>query len=128
MFFVGYNKGMSEPDLILNATIDGKAVEIAIKPNDLDELYSNFLEYRRAYECVHSDEVVREAAEIAIEVGKVSTNLLQRRLRIGYGRAASILDELEELGVIGPEMHGNKPREVLMSDIKEYDSAKKAKE
>ena len=119
---------MSEPDFILNATIDGKAVEIAIKPNDLDELYSNFLEYRRAYERAHSDKVVREAAEVAIEVGKVSTNLLQRRLHIGYGRAASILDELEELGVIGPETHGNKPREVLMSDIKEYDSAKKAKE
>ena len=49
-------------------------------------------------------------------------------VQYGYGRAASILDELEELGVIGPETHGNKPREVLMSDIKEYDSAKKAKE
>jgi hypothetical protein len=47
-------------------------------------------------------------------MGRASTSLLQRRLRIGYGRAASILDGLEEAGIIGPS-NGAKPREVLVS-------------
>ncbi len=47
-------------------------------------------------------------------MGKASTSMLQRRLRIGYGRAASILDNLEDNGIIGPS-NGSKPREVLVS-------------
>ena len=114
---------MSEPDFILNAKIDGKAVEIAIKPNDLDELYDEYIEYRRAYERAHSEKLVREAAEVVIKVGAASTALLQRRLKIGFGRAASLLDELEDLGVIGPSTGGNRPREILMSNIEEFDKA-----
>jgi len=47
-------------------------------------------------------------------MGRASTSLLQRRLRVGYGRAASILDALEEAGVNGPS-NGSKPREVMVS-------------
>ena len=112
---------MSEPDFILKAKIDGKEVELAIQPSDLDELYNDYLDYRRAYERAHSERLVREAAEIAISVGKISTALLQRRLCIGYGRAASLIDELENLGVIGPNLGGNKSREILMSNIDEFD-------
>ena len=115
---------MSEPDFILNAKMNGKDVKLSIQPNDLDELYSNLLDYRQRYARAHSEKIVREAAEIAIEVGKISTELLQRRLLIGYGRAASIIDELEVLGVIGPASGGNKPREVLMESIDEYDNIK----
>ncbi|MCK4926630.1 hypothetical protein KAS10_04625, partial [Candidatus Aerophobetes bacterium] len=46
-------------------------------------------------------------------VGRASTSLLQRRLSIGYNRAARIMDELEKEGVVGPAM-GSKPREVLI--------------
>ncbi|PKM87260.1 hypothetical protein CVU83_03205, partial [Candidatus Falkowbacteria bacterium HGW-Falkowbacteria-2] len=60
------------------------------------------------------DELMSEAQEIIIKAGKASTSLLQRRLSIGYGRAAKILDMLEEAGVIGPA-NGSKPREILLS-------------
>ncbi|HET9949106.1 MAG TPA: DNA translocase FtsK 4TM domain-containing protein, partial [Longimicrobiales bacterium] len=59
------------------------------------------------------DELFRQAAEICIQNGGGSTSLLQRRLSIGYGRAARIVDQLEEAGVLGPS-EGAKGREVLM--------------
>ncbi|MDD4466221.1 MAG: DNA translocase FtsK, partial [Patescibacteria group bacterium] len=54
------------------------------------------------------------AREIIVEAGRASTSLLQRRLSIGYGRAAKILDLLEEQGFVGAP-NGSKPREVLVS-------------
>ncbi len=65
-------------------------------------------------------DVERQAAEIAIRAGKLSTSLLQRQLHIGYGRAASIIDELEAKGVVGPSTGGNKPRDVLITSMDEY--------
>lgn len=67
------------------------------------------------------DELYEEAKGIVIEAGKASTSYLQRRLRIGYARAANIIDILEERGVVGPG-EGAKPREVL---IKKGDAADK---
>jgi S-DNA-T family DNA segregation ATPase FtsK/SpoIIIE len=61
-----------------------------------------------------SDELLEEAKELIINSGRASTSSLQRRLGVGYGRAAKILDLLEEQGVIGPP-NGSKPREVLVS-------------
>lgn len=60
------------------------------------------------------DELMVDAQEIIIKAGKASTSLLQRRLSIGYGRAAKILDMLEEAGMVGPS-NGSKPREILIS-------------
>lgn len=59
------------------------------------------------------DPLFEEAKRIAIEARKVSASLLQRRLRVGYARAARLLDMLEEQGVIGAA-EGNKPREILV--------------
>ncbi len=59
------------------------------------------------------DDLFREAAEACIQQGGGSTSLLQRRLRIGYGRAARIVDQLHDAGVLGPP-DGSKPREVLV--------------
>ena len=59
------------------------------------------------------DELFRDAAELCIQNGHGSTSLLQRRLRVGYGRAARIVDQLHEAGVLGPP-DGSKPREVTM--------------
>ena len=59
------------------------------------------------------DDLFREAAEACIQQGAGSTSLLQRRLRIGYGRAARIVDQLHDAGVLGPP-DGSKPREVLL--------------
>jgi len=66
------------------------------------------------------DELFEEAKEIIIRAGKASTSMLQRRLSIGYGRAAKILDMLEDSGIIGPA-NGSKPREVLLSQ-EEYET------
>jgi len=61
------------------------------------------------------DDLFEEAVEICVSSGKASASLLQRRLSIGYARAARILDELEAKGVIGPQ-NGSQPREVLVSN------------
>ncbi|HYR85975.1 MAG TPA: DNA translocase FtsK 4TM domain-containing protein [Terriglobia bacterium] len=60
------------------------------------------------------DPLYDDAVKIVIEMGKASTSALQRRLRIGYGRAASLLDAMERDGIIGPP-DGSKPRAVLIS-------------
>jgi S-DNA-T family DNA segregation ATPase FtsK/SpoIIIE len=60
------------------------------------------------------DEMFEEAKRAILESGKASASFLQRRLRLGYARAARILDELEEAGIIGPSQ-GAKPREILVS-------------
>ncbi len=67
------------------------------------------------------DSLFREAAEACIQNQNGSTSLLQRRLRIGYGRAARIIDQLEMAGILGPP-DGSKPREVLIgfSQLDEY--------
>lgn len=59
------------------------------------------------------DEKYDEAVRIVIQSGKASTSLLQRHLRIGYGRAASIIDTMHREGIVGPE-DGSKPRQVLV--------------
>ncbi|MBR5515903.1 MAG: DNA translocase FtsK [Clostridia bacterium] len=61
-----------------------------------------------------ADPMLKSAIELAIESGKISTSLIQRKLSLGYGRAAKLIDRMEKMGIVGaPE--GNKPREVLMS-------------
>jgi len=59
------------------------------------------------------DEMFEEAKRVVIEMGRASTSLLQRKLKLGYSRAARIIDLLEEAGVIGPG-DGARPREVLV--------------
>ena len=61
-----------------------------------------------------SDPLFRAAVELAVEAGKISTSLLQRRLSVGYGRAAKLIDKMEQRGIVSaPE--GQKPRSVLIS-------------
>ena len=62
------------------------------------------------------DDLFLEAAEAVIRAGKASTSMLQRRLRVGYARAARLVDLLEERGVVGPA-DGARPRDVLVSDV-----------
>ncbi|HEU4569046.1 MAG TPA: DNA translocase FtsK [Gemmatimonadales bacterium] len=69
------------------------------------------------------DPLFRQAAEVCLQQGSGSTSLLQRRLGIGYGRAARIIDQLEQGGILGPGS-GSKPREVLIGfdQVEEYTS------
>lgn len=60
------------------------------------------------------DPMYEDAVRVVLEMGKASTSTLQRRLRLGYGRAARILDMMQREGIIGPP-DGSKPREVLKS-------------
>lgn len=65
------------------------------------------------FEDMGDDALVSQAKDLVIKSGKASASLLQRRLRVGYARAARLLDILEEQGVIGPG-DGAKPREILV--------------
>ncbi len=60
-----------------------------------------------------ADELLEEATRIVVDIGQASTSLLQRRLRIGYNRAARIIDQMEERGIISGR-DGSKPRQVLV--------------
>jgi S-DNA-T family DNA segregation ATPase FtsK/SpoIIIE len=62
------------------------------------------------------DDMWRDAIRVVIEGRKASTSLLQRRLRIGYGRAARLIETMEEQGIVGPA-DGARPREVLISSM-----------
>ena len=59
-----------------------------------------------------------QAVEYAIELGKISASLIQRRFKVGFNRGASILDMMERNGIVGP-INGSKPREVLISSLDE---------
>ncbi len=65
---------------------------------------------------ISDDELLPEAKNVIFEAGRASASLLQRRLKIGYARAARLLDLLEEQGIIGPA-DGAKPREILVSEV-----------
>jgi len=60
------------------------------------------------------DEMLTKAIEVVVDAGQASTSLLQRRLKLGYARAARIMDEMESMGIIGP-YEGSKPRQVLIT-------------
>ena len=60
------------------------------------------------------DPMLEQAIKCVVELGQASTSLLQRRLRVGYARAGRLIDEMEQMGIIGPH-EGSKPRAVLMS-------------
>ena len=61
----------------------------------------------------YDDPMYNEVVEFAIQTGKISASLIQRRFRFGYNRAARIIDLLEDRGIVGPQ-NGSKPREVLV--------------
>ena len=65
-------------------------------------------------EAAEVDPMMDEAIKCVVEAGQASTSLLQRRLRLGYARAGRLIDEMEQLGIVGPH-EGSKPRQVLMT-------------
>jgi len=66
------------------------------------------------------DEKLEEAIEFVVEAGQASTSSLQRRFKLGYGRAARLIDIMEQMGVVGP-FEGSKPRQVLMTKQEWYE-------
>ncbi len=60
------------------------------------------------------DSMMEEAIKVVIESGQASTSMLQRRLKVGYARAGRMIDDMEQMGIVGPHQ-GSKPRDVLMT-------------
>lgn len=89
-----------------NAEIEEKIKRIAEEEQDGDLSDSN--------SDIKVDSKMEEAIKYVCEAGQASTSMLQRRLHVGYARAGRMIDDMEQLGVIGPHQ-GSKPREVIMS-------------
>ncbi|MFA5838785.1 MAG: DNA translocase FtsK 4TM domain-containing protein [Candidatus Paceibacterota bacterium] len=121
---------MSKPVRLQSAYISEKEVKLVVKylrkeyeyevPDEVDissteqsnALFSTSLDFNNE-SLDNDDDLYDEAKNIVMRAGKASTSYLQRKLRIGYSRAARLMDILEENGVIGPSS-GSKPREVLI--------------
>ncbi|MEO7084451.1 MAG: DNA translocase FtsK 4TM domain-containing protein [Gemmatimonadaceae bacterium] len=96
---VAFDEASTEPD-ILEAVRAREALEAGQADGD-------------AADASDRDKLFREAAELVVQNQQGSTSLLQRRLKVGYGRAARIIDQLHAAGVLGPP-DGSKPRDVLV--------------
>lgn len=112
--------GSSKPLRIQGAFISEEEVEkivqyIKVKEEDVkyEEKIINQINQKVENNSSDSDELLEEAIDLVIETGQASTSYLQRRFRIGYNRAARIIDQLEEKGIISGK-NGSKPRQVLI--------------
>ena len=112
-----------EVNKLVKFIIDQSGTEI--EENGLSEDLQEFIEQTPTpsdfdFEGVseEEDELYQDAYDVVVKAKKASASLLQRRLRIGYARAARLLDILEEKGVVGP-VNGAKPREVFIKENEE---------
>ncbi len=119
--------GASNPTRVQGAFIsDEEVIRIVdfIKSQvAVDEVKQDFLENIEQIQNeaqTLEDPLMREVLAYIIETKKVSASLLQRRFRIGYNRAARIVEDLEMNGLIGPS-EGSKPREVLMTETQYHE-------
>ena len=105
--FVKQNSGSAQYDSSVMEEIEHNAAEKekgakgvgGSAPEDVDSEY---------------DELIDAAAEVVVETGQASVSMLQRRLKLGYARAARLVDQLEEKGIVGP-FEGSKPRQLLIT-------------
>ena len=105
--FVKQNSGAAQYDNAVMEEIEHNAAEKekgskgvgGSAPEDVDSEY---------------DELIDAAAEVVVETGQASVSMLQRRLKLGYARAARLVDQLEEKGIVGP-FEGSKPRQLLVT-------------
>ena len=86
-------------DQIVAAAIRGKGLPL-IAEDELDE--------------AQPDELLEAAVDFVLELGQASVSMIQRRLKLGYSRAAHLVDQMEERGIVGP-FNGSKPREILIT-------------
>lgn len=115
-----YPSFYSKPVRLQGAFISDQEVENVVKHlseqniTQYDDEIIDVVQNSKEIDYVDSDELLPEAIRLVVEEGQASISLLQRRLKVGYARAARIVDEMEERGVIGG-YEGSKPRKVLMS-------------
>jgi S-DNA-T family DNA segregation ATPase FtsK/SpoIIIE len=115
--------GISKPVRVQGALITDKEVEAIvsyIKSFETTHYDENILEKIESQaepsqrESSDIDELLPQVVNMVIEQGMASTSLIQRKFKIGYSRAARILDQMEASGVVGP-FEGSKPRKVLVT-------------
>ncbi|GAU79099.1 DNA translocase FtsK [Fusibacter sp. 3D3] len=94
--------------------IKNQSLEVSYNEAILDEVQSVEQDFDEA------DEYLEEAIRVVLDSGLASASMMQRKFRVGYNRAARMIDSMEERGIIGPS-RGSKPREVLMT-LAEFDS------
>lgn len=114
-----YPMGAAKPLRVQGCFLSDKEVESVVKflqsqgqPEYQEVQFSGELNVPQPQE--EEDELFYDAAKLFVEAGTASVSLLQRRLRVGYTRAARLVDILEQKGVVGP-YEGSKPREVLIT-------------
>jgi len=112
--FISEDEVKKVVDYIAKNYGDSLNEEISLTNNDSNSLINVDLENADGSEN-DNDDLYEEAREVVIKAGKASASYLQRKLRVGYARAARLLDMLEERGVIGPG-EGAKQREVYVKD------------
>ena len=105
---VNFVKRSAEPayneeilDQIERAAVE-KSSPVEVEKSDGEDMFADY------------DELLTQAVDVILEVNQASVSLLQRRLKLGYARAARIVDQMEEIGVVGP-FEGSKPRQILMT-------------
>ena len=128
--------GVNAPTRIQGSFIHDDEIEKIIKftssqqQANYDTAFTNLVEEKEevqeekidaaAAKAASDDELYNEIVDFVIKSGKASASLLQRRFKIGYNKAATMIDQLEENGIIGPATGNSKPREVLY----QYDNSK----
>jgi S-DNA-T family DNA segregation ATPase FtsK/SpoIIIE len=105
-----------EPLILLVAILSG--VLSAVTLYKVTKLERDLAAQKEPVDPRTEDEVYKQAKAVTMQVGKISASLLQRHLKIGYARAARLLDLMEADGIIGPA-DGAKPREVIIKTIEE---------
>ena len=115
--------GQGEPIRIHGALITGDETERlveAIKESNYEseevEVFSGHADINRG--ACDRDELFDEAVQLVLGSQQASTSFLQRRMKVGYSRAARLMDELENAGIVGPA-EGAKPRQILVEDFEE---------
>ncbi len=130
-----FNTNMSKPKRVQGAWVtDSEIAKIAdhlrmqSPPQYNDEIVSQPVQINGKggvvmdFDSGEDDDLFKDAVRVVIDSGKASTSLLQRRLRIGYSRAARIIESMEEQGIVGPA-DGARPREVLIGSVDELGSS-----
>ena len=114
-----YPSFFSKPLRIQGAFISDEEVENVVEflsksyETSFDEEVLEIMESSKTIDTIDSDTLLPEAVKLVVEDGQASISMLQRKLRIGYARAARIVDEMEDQGIIGG-YEGSKPRKVLI--------------
>lgn len=116
--------GMSKPLRVQGAFISSQDVESIVsfikaqQTAEYDEEMIPTTEQEKQSTEEPEDEYYQEAVELVVKQQTASVSMLQRRFRVGYNRAARLVDEMESRGVIGPS-EGSKPRKVLLQNVPE---------